>query len=92
VEASLRDEVLFAITGDPGTRQESYVLANAYVGLVLDERFELQGYLRNAFDVNYAAGIFNTPLDPALVGGTQSYYSQFLGNPRQFGIRASFRF
>lgn len=92
-EASLRDEVLFAVTGDPGTRQQSYIIANFFAGVVFgDGRYEVGGFVRNAFDVNYATSVFLTPLDPALVGGTQRQHSQFLADPRTFGALLRFRF
>lgn len=92
-ELSLRSDVFFAITGDPGTRQDGYTLANFYAGAIFGGgRYEVGGYLRNAFDTDYATSIFSTPLDPAIVGGTQRQYSQFLGNPRTYGVRVTVRF
>ena len=86
----------------PQKEQDGYALFNARVGVRgPDERWSLELWAQNIFDKNYAQVAFNSPfqagattppfVDPQFPGGRQ-IFSQFLAEPRTYGITGRFRF
>ncbi|MGG2357287.1 hypothetical protein, partial [Salmonella enterica] len=55
-------------------------LVNANLGLRIDHRYTLEGWVQNLFNKTYTTQVFETPLQT----GTQNAY---LGSPRTFGVR-----
>lgn len=84
-EVTFRSDTLYSLTQDPNTIQDGYALVNARVTLRSDRGYEVSGFVRNLFDVDYAESIFSTPV---FTGG----YSQFIANDRQFGVEARVSF
>lgn len=59
-----QSDALFALNQNPGTVQDGYTLVNTSVGLSDPEgRFELTLFAKNLFDTNYAAAIFEAPVN-----------------------------
>jgi outer membrane receptor protein involved in Fe transport len=86
----------------PQKEQDSFALVNARVGLRgPDERWAVELWAQNLFDVNYAQVAFNSPFqagastaafsDPQFPGGRQ-IFSAFLAEPRTYGITLRGRF
>ena len=86
----------------PQKEQDGYALFNARVGIRgAEERWALELWAQNLFDVDYAQVAFNSPfqagttsapfVDPQYPGGRQ-IFSQFLAEPRTYGITGRFRF
>ena len=86
----------------PQKEQESYALFNARVGIRgPEERWAIEVWGQNIFDKDYAQVAFNSPfqagastapfVDPQYPGGRQ-IFSQFLAEPRTYGITGRFRF
>ncbi|NIJ28082.1 outer membrane receptor protein involved in Fe transport [Sphingomonas insulae] len=86
----------------PQKQQDGYAIVNARIGLrTPDEKFSLEFWGQNLFNVDYAQVAFNSPFqeggvssafqDPQYPGGRQ-LFSQFLAEPRTYGatIRARF--
>ena len=86
----------------PQKEQDSYTIVNARVGIRgAEDRWSLEFWAQNLFNVNYAQVAFNSPFqsggasaaytDPQYPGGRQ-IFSQFLAEPRTYGItlRGSF--
>jgi outer membrane receptor protein involved in Fe transport len=86
----------------PQKAQDGYAIVNARIGLrTPDEKFSLEFWGQNLFNVDYAQVAFNSPFqeggtsaafqDPQYPGGRQ-LFSQFLAEPRTYGatIRARF--
>ncbi|MCP3733862.1 TonB-dependent receptor [Sphingomonas sp. RP10(2022)] len=86
----------------PQKAQDGYAIVNARIGLrTPDEKFSLEFWGQNLFNVNYAQVAFNSPFqegaataafqDPQYPGGRQ-LFSQYLAEPRTYGatIRARF--
>jgi iron complex outermembrane recepter protein len=80
----------------PQKEQDSYAIFNARIGLRgADEAWGLELWGQNIFNKNYAQVAFNTPfqagqtsapfVDPQYPGGRQ-IFSQFLAEPRTYGI------
>jgi iron complex outermembrane recepter protein len=80
----------------PQKEQDSYAIFNARIGLRgADEAWGLELWGQNIFNKNYAQVAFNTPfqagqtsapfVDPQYPGGRQ-VFSQFLAEPRTYGI------
>ena len=80
----------------PQKEQDGFGLVNARVGLRgPDERWSIELWGQNVFDKRYAQVAFNTPfqagtssapfVDPQFPGGRQ-IFSQFLAEPRTYGI------
>jgi iron complex outermembrane receptor protein len=86
----------------PQKIQDGYTLVNARIGLrTPDQRFALELWGQNLTNVNYAQVAFNSPFqeggtsaafqDPQYPGGRQ-IFSQYLSEPRTYGVtfRAKF--
>ena len=80
----------------PQKAQDGYALFNARVGLRgKDERWAIEFWGQNVFNKNYAQVAFNSPfqagltsapfVDPSYPGGRQ-LFSQFLAEPRTYGV------
>lgn len=80
----------------PQKEQDGYALFNARVGLRgADEKWGLEFWAQNIFNKNYAQVAFNSPFqagasstpftDPQYPGGRQ-IFSQFLAEPRTYGL------
>ena len=86
----------------PQKEQDSYAIVNARIGIRgPEERWSLEAWAQNLFDVDYTQVAFNSPfqagasaapfVDPAFPGGRQ-IFSAFLAEPRTYGITGRFRF
>ncbi|MGZ8360667.1 MAG: TonB-dependent receptor [Allosphingosinicella sp.] len=86
----------------PQKEQDSYALINARLGVRgADQRWSVEVWTQNLFDVNYTQVAFNSPfqagttsapfVDPQFPGGRQ-IFSAFLAEPRTCGITGRFRF
>lgn len=86
----------------PQKEQDSYALVNARVGIRgPEERWAIELWAQNLFDKDYAQVAFNSPFqegattaafqDPQYPGGRQ-IFSNFLAEPRTYGITGRFRF
>lgn len=86
----------------PQKEQDSYVLVNGRIGIRgPGERWALEFWAQNLLNKDYAQVAFNSPfqagttsapfVDPQYPGGRQ-IFSQFLAEPRTYGITARFRF
>lgn len=86
----------------PQKEQDGYALFNARVGIRgPDEVWSIELWGQNIFDKDYAQVAFNSPfqagatsapfVDPVYPGGRQ-IFSQFLAEPRTYGITGRFRF
>ncbi|MEQ1724796.1 MAG: TonB-dependent receptor [Sphingopyxis sp.] len=86
----------------PQKEQDGYALFNARIGLRgPDERWSVELWAQNLFNVDYAQVAFNTPfqagttaapfVDPQYPGGRQ-IFSQFLAEPRTYGLTVRTRF
>ncbi|WP_293872988.1 MULTISPECIES: TonB-dependent receptor [unclassified Sphingomonas] len=86
----------------PQKTQDGYAIVNARIGLrTPDEKFSLEFWGQNLFNIDYAQVAFNSPFqeggtsaafqDPQYPGSRQ-LFSQFLAEPRTYGatIRARF--
>jgi outer membrane receptor protein involved in Fe transport len=80
----------------PQKAQDGFALVNARVGLRgPDERWSIEGWVQNLFNKDYAQVAFNSPfqagttsapfVDPQYPGGRQ-LFSQFLAEPRTYGL------
>lgn len=79
-EANLRDGFNPLQSLDPRTNLESYVLANFRLGLrAADNSWQVVGWVRNAFDEDYALAAFEYAFASGGFGG-------FLGDPRTYGV------
>ncbi len=88
----------------PQKEQDGYALFNARVGIRgAEERWSLEVWAQNLFDKDYAQVAFNSPFqeggtstttafaDPQYPGGRQ-LFSQFLAEPRTYGITGRVKF
>jgi len=86
----------------PQKEEDAFTVVNARVGLRgRDERWAVELWAQNLFNVNYAQVAFNSPfqagatsapfLDPQFPGGRQ-IFSAFLAEPRTYGITLRTRF
>ena len=84
-EYNWRDDVTFGGDLNPQTRQPAYGVANFRAGIRFDDRYELVGFVENAFDELYAYRI----IDAVLWSGA---YQTYLAPGRTFGLelRADF--
>ena len=80
----------------PQKIQDGFTLVNARIGIrAPDDRFALELWAQNVTNQNYAQVAFNSPFqagastaafqDPQYPGGRQ-IFSQFLAEPRTYGI------
>ncbi len=86
----------------PQKAQDGYAIVNARIGLRgADERWAVELWAQNLFDVDYAQVAFNSPfqagastapfVDPQYPGGRQ-LFSQYLAEPRTYGVTVRTRF
>ena len=86
----------------PQKEQDGFALVNARVGIRgPDERWAIEFWGQNVFNQNYAQVAFNSPFqegaataafqDPQYPGGRQ-LFSQFLAEPRTYGVTLRGRF
>ena len=86
----------------PQKAQDGFLLVNARVGLRgADERWSIELWSQNLLNKSYAQVAFNTPfqagatsapfVDPQYPGGRQ-LFSQFLAEPRTFGVTVRGKF
>lgn len=81
-----RDRIFFEVPNDPLISQGPVTLVNARVGLSFaDERFEIAGFIRNAFDEDYL-------LDAGNTGGGFGIPTFIRAEPRLFGVELTARF
>ncbi len=87
----------------PQKEQDSYTLVNARVGLRgPDERWSVELWAQNLFNVDYAQVAFNSPFQAGATSapftdannypGGRQIFSQFLAEPRTYGITLRGRF
>lgn len=78
---SISERRNIALTGTPADRAQGYALVNARVGIgTIDERFQLEAFAENLFDVSYPILGFSIPEQP----GSAAYYP---GQPRFYGVK-----
>jgi len=85
-EYNWRDAVVYGGDLNPATRQPAFGVANFRAGLTFaDGKYELSGFVENAFDKSYALRIYDSP-------GFPGSYSAFFGPSRTWGaeLRAKF--
>ena len=71
-----------------GKEQDGYILVNGRVGLTnIADRFAIEGWVQNMFDVDYSQVAFNTPFV-----APQQTYSAFLAEPRTYGVTVKAKF
>ena len=86
----------------PQKEQDSYAVFNARIGIRgPEEKWALEFWGQNVFNQQYAQVAFNSPFqeggtsaafqDPQYPGGRQ-LFSQFLAEPRTYGVTARFKF
>ncbi len=86
----------------PQKEQDSFTIVNARVGVRgPDERWSIELWAQNIFNIDYSQVAFNSPfqagatsapfVDPNYPGGRQ-IFSQFLAEPRTYGITMRTRF
>jgi outer membrane receptor protein involved in Fe transport len=86
----------------PQKEQDAFTVINARVGLRgPDDRWSVELWAQNLFNVDYAQVAFNTPfqaggtaapfVDPQYPGGRQ-IFSMFLAEPRTYGLTVRTRF
>jgi iron complex outermembrane receptor protein len=80
VDVAWRSRAFFDASNVPLSSQEAYALVNASLGYGQDRGWRLEAYIRNLFDKGYYQTVSGNGLAP---GG-------IVGDPRTFGLRASF--
>ena len=71
-----------------GKEQDGFVLVNTRVGFTnIADRFAIEGWVQNLFDVDYTQVAFNTPFV-----APQQTYSAFLAEPRTYGVTGRAKF
>jgi iron complex outermembrane receptor protein len=86
----------------PQKEQDGYAIFNARIGVRgPDEKWSIEAWAQNIFNKDYAQVAFNSPfqagttsapfVDPVYPGGRQ-IFSQFLAEPRTYGVTGRFRF
>ena len=80
-----RSRIFFEVPNDPLISQGPVTLVNARAGISIDEeRFEIAGFIRNAFDEDYL-------LDAGNTGGSFRIPTFIPAEPRLFGIEVTAR-
>ncbi|MEL7730591.1 TonB-dependent receptor [Citromicrobium bathyomarinum] len=80
-----RDRIFFEVPNDPLISQGPVTLVNARAGISFaDERFEIAGFIRNAFDEDYL-------LDAGNTGGGFGIPTFIPAEPRLFGVELTAR-
>ena len=78
-EYNWRDAVVYGGDLNPATRQAAFGVANFRTGVTFaDGKYELSGFVENAFDESYALRIYDSP-------GFTGSYSAFFGPARTWG-------
>jgi iron complex outermembrane receptor protein len=78
-EYNWRDAVIYGGDLNPATRQKAFGVANFRAGVSFGEgKYELSGFVENAFDESYALRIYDSP-------GFTGSYSAFFGPARTWG-------
>ena len=81
-----RSQIFFEVPNDPLISQGPVTLVNARAGVSFaDDRFEIAGFIRNAFDEDYL-------LDAGNTGGSFTVPTFIPAEPRLFGIELTARF
>ncbi|AWW73916.1 TonB-dependent receptor [Erythrobacter sp. KY5] len=81
-----RSRIFFEVPNNPLISQDSVTLVNARAGLSFaDERYEIAGFIRNAFDEDYL-------LDAGNTGGAFGVPTFIPAEPRFYGIQLTARF
>ncbi|MFU7528854.1 TonB-dependent receptor [Qipengyuania sp. ASV99] len=81
-----RSEIFFEVPNNPVTSQDSVTLVNARAGISFaDERYEIAGFIRNAFDEEYL-------LDAGNTGGAFGIPTFIPAEPQFYGIQVTARF
>ncbi|MXP15455.1 TonB-dependent receptor [Altererythrobacter confluentis] len=71
-----------------GKEQDGFALVNARIGIRgPDEKWAIEGWASNLFDVDYTQVAFNTPFV-----ASQQTYSAFLAEPRTYGVTVRGKF
>jgi len=71
-----------------GKEQDSFILVNGRIGITgRDERWAIEGFVQNLFDIDYTQVAFNTPFI-----APQQTFSAFLAEPRTYGITVRGKF
>ena len=71
-----------------GKEQDGYAIVNGRIGLTnIADRFAVEGWVQNLFDVDYTQVAFNTPFV-----APQQTYSAYLAEPRTYGITVRGKF
>ncbi|WP_294054581.1 TonB-dependent receptor [Sphingomonas sp.] len=102
VDSRLTDDYNTGSDLFPQKEQDSYVLVNGRIGIRgPDQKWAVEFWAQNLFNKDYAQVAFNTPFqagttaapftDPQYPGGRQ-LFSQYLAEPRTYGITGRFRF
>ena len=80
-----RSRIFFEVPNDPLISQGPVTLVNARAGVSFaDDRFEVSGFIRNAFDEDYL-------LDAGNTGGSFQIPTFIPAEPRLFGIELTAR-
>lgn len=78
----------FALNQNPGSIQDGYSVVNAAIGVASrDKRYEVQLFVKNLTDTNYAASIFEAPVNNSPAGN----FSQVIPRGAQRYIGGSVR-
>ena len=81
-----RSRIFFEVPNNPLISQESVTLVNARAGVSFaDERYEIAGFIRNAFDEDYL-------LDAGNTGGAFGIPTFIPAEPRFYGVQVTARF
>ncbi|WP_245174020.1 TonB-dependent receptor [Erythrobacter sp. A6_0] len=71
-----------------GKEQDGYAIVNGRIGLTnIADRFAVEGWVQNLFDVDYTQVAFNTPFV-----APQQTFSAYLAEPRTYGITVRGKF
>ncbi len=80
-----QSEIFFEIPNTAALSQDGYTLVNARGGIRFGDRYELGGFVRNAFDEEYLIDAGNT-------GGTFGTATFIRGEPALYGVEVTARF
>ncbi len=81
-----RSRIFFEVPNNPAISQGPVTLVNARAGVSFaDERYEVAGFIRNAFDEDYL-------LDAGNTGGAFGYPSFIPAEPRFYGLQLTARY
>jgi outer membrane receptor protein involved in Fe transport len=81
-----RSRIFFEVPNNPLISQDAVTLVNARAGVSFaDDRYEIAGFIRNAFDEDYL-------LDAGNTGGAFTIPTFIPAEPRFYGIQLTARF